>query len=119
VLSASILILSGKISSRNTDPTRRRIVLFLPVVFTAFIARLPAGLFVYWITSNALTLAQNYLIYHHGPGRTASPPSRPDGEAKPSGRGGDKPGGSRALANGASNRSRENTGSKRKRNRRK
>jgi YidC/Oxa1 family membrane protein insertase len=36
---------------------------FLPVAFTALIARFPAGLFVYWVTSNAVTLAQNLLVY--------------------------------------------------------
>ena len=36
---------------------------FLPVAFTALIARFPAGLFVYWVTSNAVTLAQNLFIY--------------------------------------------------------
>ena len=45
----------------------------LPVVFTAFIARFPAGLFVYWVTSNTVTLVQNYLIYRRSPGRASSP----------------------------------------------
>jgi len=41
----------------------------LPVVFTVFLLTFPAGLFVYWITSNLVTLGQNYVIYNHGPGR--------------------------------------------------
>ena len=36
----------------------------LPLAFTAFLMRFPAGLFVYWLTSNTVTLLQNYLIYH-------------------------------------------------------
>jgi YidC/Oxa1 family membrane protein insertase len=40
----------------------------LPVVFTVFLLTFPAGLFMYWITSNLVTLAQNYVIYNHGPG---------------------------------------------------
>jgi YidC/Oxa1 family membrane protein insertase len=71
VLSASILIAAGRISSRNVDPGQRRMMLLLPLAFTAFIARFPAGLFVYWVTSNTVTLVQNYLIYHLGPGRSS------------------------------------------------
>ena len=41
----------------------------MPLTFTIFIARFPAGLFVYWITSNTFTLVQNFLIYRR-PGQT-------------------------------------------------
>jgi YidC/Oxa1 family membrane protein insertase len=41
----------------------------LPVVFTIFLLTFPAGLFMYWITSNLVTLVQNYVIYNFGPGR--------------------------------------------------
>jgi YidC/Oxa1 family membrane protein insertase len=41
----------------------------LPIGITVFLINFPAGLFVYWITSNLVTLVQNYVIYHHGPGR--------------------------------------------------
>jgi YidC/Oxa1 family membrane protein insertase len=41
----------------------------LPIGITVFLFNFPAGLFVYWITSNLVTLTQNYIIYHHGPGR--------------------------------------------------
>jgi YidC/Oxa1 family membrane protein insertase len=63
VLSASLLVASEELSTRNTDPSQRRMMRLLPVMFTFFIARFPAGLFVYWITSNTFTLTQNYLIY--------------------------------------------------------
>jgi YidC/Oxa1 family membrane protein insertase len=39
------------------------------VGFTAFLLNFPAGLFVYWITSNLVTLTQNYVIYNYGPGK--------------------------------------------------
>jgi YidC/Oxa1 family membrane protein insertase len=82
VLSASILVAAGKISSRNVDPGQRRMMQLLPLAFTAFIAGFPAGLFVYWVTSNTVTLVQNYLIYHRGPGRS-SPQSLQEGTGKP------------------------------------
>jgi YidC/Oxa1 family membrane protein insertase len=69
VLSASLLIAVGEVSARNVDPRQRRMMRFLPVVFAAVIARFPAGLFVYWVTSNAVTLAQNLFIYRRTPGK--------------------------------------------------
>jgi YidC/Oxa1 family membrane protein insertase len=67
VLSASILFVAGGISSRDIDPGQRKMMRLMPIVFIAFIARFPAGLFVYWVTSNTVTLVQNYLIYHRDP----------------------------------------------------
>jgi YidC/Oxa1 family membrane protein insertase len=78
VLSASILVAAGRISSRNVDPGQRRMMQLLPLAFTALIARFPAGLFVYWVTSNTVTLAQNYLIYHRSSGRSS--PQSPEGD---------------------------------------
>jgi YidC/Oxa1 family membrane protein insertase len=69
VLSASLLLVASEISSKNVDPRQRQMMRFLPVAFTAFIARFPAGLFVYWVTSNAVTLAQNLIVYRYGPGK--------------------------------------------------
>lgn len=76
ILSAAILVGASEISSRNVNPSQRMTMRFLPVIFTFFIARFPAGLFVYWVTSNTVTLVQNYLIYHRGPGRTPPPETR-------------------------------------------
>ena len=81
VLSASVLVVAGRISSRNVDPRQRKMMQLLPLAFTSFIARFPAGLFVYWVTSNTVTLVQNYLIYLRGPGRS-SPQSPEEGIGK-------------------------------------
>ncbi len=71
VLSASLMMASGSISARSVAPSQRRMMLLMPVAFTAFIARFPAGLFIYWITSNAFTLVQNFFIYRHKPAYSA------------------------------------------------
>jgi YidC/Oxa1 family membrane protein insertase len=63
LLSASMLVLAGEVSASNVDPRQRWMMRFLPVAFTALIARSPAGLFVYWVTSSALILTQNLFIY--------------------------------------------------------
>ena len=80
VLSAVTMLAASEITSKSVDPQQRWMMRILPVVFTVFLLNFPAGLFMYWIPSNLVTLAQNYLIYHHGPGRRP-----PAGETKSGG----------------------------------
>jgi YidC/Oxa1 family membrane protein insertase len=44
------------------DKNQQRMMLLLPLFFVIFIIRFPAGLIVYWITTNAWTMGQQYLI---------------------------------------------------------
>ena len=69
VLSALTMLGASEITAKHIDPQQRWIMRTLPVVFTIFLLTFPAGLFMYWITSNLVTLVQNYVIYNHGPGK--------------------------------------------------
>lgn len=64
IISACLMLGAFEVSSRGAPARQRRVMRFLPLVFIAFIARFPAGLFVYWVTSNAVTLAQNLAVNH-------------------------------------------------------
>lgn len=44
------------------DPNQRRMMMMMPVVFTAMFVTFPAGLTIYWLVNNVLTIAQQYLI---------------------------------------------------------
>jgi YidC/Oxa1 family membrane protein insertase len=95
VVSALTMLAATEITAKNVDPQQRWLMRILPIGVTIFLWSFPAGLFVYWITSNVVTLVQNYLIYHHGPGRKpAKPPPDPAEEARN--------GASSAAANGGS-----------------
>jgi YidC/Oxa1 family membrane protein insertase len=48
--------------SPTMDPTQRRIMLLMPLFFVLFIISFPSGVIVYWITTNAWTMAQQYLM---------------------------------------------------------
>jgi YidC/Oxa1 family membrane protein insertase len=63
------MLAATEITAKNIDPQQRWLMRLLPIGITVFLFNFPAGLFVYWITSNLVTLTQNYVIYHHGPGR--------------------------------------------------
>jgi YidC/Oxa1 family membrane protein insertase len=72
IISAVTMLASTEITSKNVDPQQRWLMRLLPVGFTAFLLHFPAGLFMYWITSNLVTLVQNYVIYNYGPGRKSA-----------------------------------------------
>ncbi len=78
IVSALTMLAATEITAHNVEPQQRWLMRLLPVGITVFLFNFPAGLFVYWITSNLVTLVQNYLIYHHGPGRRP-PGSTPGG----------------------------------------
>ncbi|MFQ5681657.1 MAG: membrane protein insertase YidC [Candidatus Binatia bacterium] len=44
------------------DPNQRRMMLMMPVIFTAMFVTFPAGLTIYWLMNNILSIAQQYLI---------------------------------------------------------
>ena len=45
------------------DPMQQKIMKFMPVVFTFFFLWFPAGLVLYWLMSNIVTLVQQTIIY--------------------------------------------------------
>ena len=69
IISALTMLAATEITAKNIDPQQRWLMRLLPIGITIFLFNFPAGLFVYWITSNLVTLVQNYVIYQHGPGR--------------------------------------------------
>jgi len=58
------MMASQELTIRNTATQQKQVMRFLPIIFGVFLARFPAGLFVYWVTSNLITFAQNYVIYY-------------------------------------------------------
>jgi YidC/Oxa1 family membrane protein insertase len=59
------MMASQELAMRNTVAQQKQIMRFMPIAFGVFLARFPAGLYVYWVTSNLITLCQNYVIYRH------------------------------------------------------
>jgi YidC/Oxa1 family membrane protein insertase len=62
VLYVGSQLLSSVLMSVTADRNQRIIMIALPFLFVTFIIRFPAGLIVYWITTNLWTVAQQYLI---------------------------------------------------------
>lgn len=64
---------SVMMASPTMDPTQRKLMMFLPVVFVFFVIRFPAGVLVYWITTNMWTMGQQYIIRRRIGPVTAAP----------------------------------------------
>jgi YidC/Oxa1 family membrane protein insertase len=55
-------LLSSVLTPSTGDRNQRMIMYGLPFVFTFFIISFPAGLIVYWITTNLWTVGQGYIL---------------------------------------------------------
>ena len=54
--------LMQKLNPQPTDPMQARIMQMLPIVFTIMFLWFPAGMVLYWVTNNILSIAQQYVI---------------------------------------------------------
>jgi len=80
VLYVGSQLASTMIATATADPMQKRMMLVLPIVFVVILYRYPAGLLVYWITTNLWTIAQQYLIKKRLP-----PPAPAAANGKPRG----------------------------------
>jgi YidC/Oxa1 family membrane protein insertase len=62
VLYVGSQLVSGIITTFTADRTQRIMMLALPFLFVTFIINFPAGLIVYWITTNIWTIGQQLAI---------------------------------------------------------
>jgi YidC/Oxa1 family membrane protein insertase len=79
---------SSYFMSASVDKTQRYILMFMPVVFVFVIARFPAGLVLYWVTTNLWTVGQGLITRRlipktpapALPKKTSRTPPREDGD---------------------------------------
>jgi YidC/Oxa1 family membrane protein insertase len=71
-------LISSLVMSITADKSQRTMMLLLPFVFVPFILKFPAGLILYWITTNLWTIGQQLVIK-----RVVPPPviATPEGAA--------------------------------------
>ncbi len=82
VLYVGTQLVSSVMSTVSMDRNQRLLMLGLPFFFVAFIWQFPAGLLVYWITTNAWTIVQQAIVKKRlGPLRPPSDDDAPKGFA--------------------------------------
>jgi YidC/Oxa1 family membrane protein insertase len=53
---------SGLLMTVSADKSQRRMLIAMPLLFVIFILNFPAGLIVYWITTNVWTIGQQMIV---------------------------------------------------------
>ncbi len=61
LMGISWLVQQWMTSASIPDPMQRRMMMFMPVMFTFFMMNMPSGLVIYWLTNNILGLVQQWL----------------------------------------------------------
>jgi len=62
IMGASMFIQQKLSPQAFTDPMQQKIMQYMPVMFTFFFLWFPAGLVLYWVVNNVLSIAQQYVI---------------------------------------------------------
>jgi len=62
ILMGISMFLQQKLNPAPLDPMQAKVMMFLPLVFTIFFLFFPAGLVLYWVVNNTLSIAQQYVI---------------------------------------------------------
>jgi YidC/Oxa1 family membrane protein insertase len=64
VLMGATMFVQQKMTPTTADPAQQKIFMFMPLIFTGMFLWAPAGLVIYWLMSNVLTIGQQYLTNH-------------------------------------------------------
>jgi YidC/Oxa1 family membrane protein insertase len=62
ILYVGTQLLAGTVMAVTADKSQRAMMFVLPLIFVPFIINFPAGLVLYWITTNVWTIGQQYTI---------------------------------------------------------
>jgi YidC/Oxa1 family membrane protein insertase len=56
------MFLQQWLTPQQGDPTQQRMMMFMPLVFTFMFYNFPAGLVLYWLVNNILSIGQQYMM---------------------------------------------------------
>lgn len=56
------MFLQQKLTPSPADPTQAKIMMFMPIIFTVISINFAAGLVLYWLVNNLLSMLQQYVI---------------------------------------------------------
>ena len=62
ILMGATMIIQTRLNPKPTDPLQAKIMTWMPVVFSVFFFFFPAGLVLYWLVNNVLSIWQQWYI---------------------------------------------------------
>jgi len=70
VIMGITMFLQQRLNPAPVDPLQAKIMRMFPIVFTVFFLFFPAGLVLYWVTNNTLSIIQQWYITNKIVGKT-------------------------------------------------
>jgi YidC/Oxa1 family membrane protein insertase len=72
------MIWQQKLTPTMGDPMQAKMMMLMPVVFAIILINMPAGLVLYWLVNNMLSILQQKLVNRPAPGsaEAAAPPAK-------------------------------------------
>ena len=64
IIMGATMLIQQRLNPAPPDPMQAKVMMFLPVLFTALFWSFPAGLVLYWIVNNSLSILQQWYITH-------------------------------------------------------
>ena len=64
IIMGATMLIQQKLNPAPPDPMQAKIMMFLPILFTGLFWNFPAGLVLYWIVNNTLSITQQWYITH-------------------------------------------------------
>lgn len=78
VIMGVTMLIQQKLNPAPPDPMQAKIMMFLPVLFTGLFWNFPAGLVLYWVVNNSLSIAQQwYITRKYGDDKPTTPVKSP------------------------------------------
>lgn len=62
IIMGASMFLQQKLNPPAPDPVQQKVMMFLPVIFTFMFLNFPAGLVLYWLTNNIVSVLQQWII---------------------------------------------------------
>ena len=62
IIMGGTMLIQQKLNPAPPDPMQAKIMMFLPILFTGIFWNFPAGLVLYWIVNNSLSILQQWYI---------------------------------------------------------
>ncbi|MDP1602514.1 MAG: membrane protein insertase YidC [Legionella sp.] len=62
IIMGGTMLIQQRLNPAPPDPMQAKIMMFLPILFTALFWNFPAGLVLYWIVNNTLSILQQWYI---------------------------------------------------------
>ena len=62
IIMGASMIIQTKLTPKPTDPIQAKVMTFMPVIFSVFFFFFPAGLVLYWVVNNIISIWQQWYV---------------------------------------------------------